>query len=265
MIRNVSLLALALTAMLGLPSGGSAQAKTITFLGKTADTTNYSSTGMNIGKAGFWFPQFNASTAGGGVTGQLTDDNDRNSLPSWALMNFTRDFSDPTRTFSLDSGGVYSEGGDPAWNLFTLPDDEVGLSGSVVDPQTKNNSNNTVNKIILSAGVPQSFLLHIVVDNTNGEHDPASRLEARAETPAIDNRINTTVADFNGIADVYTFKYDGWLATDFIKLRLNSGVIGEAAGFAGLMFDVVPEPTSVSIVLLGAASLLCGPPRRRRC
>lgn len=264
MVRNVSLLAICLTQMLGVFCAAAVQAKTITFLGKTADTTNYSSTGLNIGKAGFWFPEFNASTVGGGVTNQLTDDNDRNSLPSWALMNFTRDLSDPTRTFSLDNGGVYAEGGDPAWNTFTLPDGEVGLSGSVVDPQTMNNSNNTVNKIILAAGVPQSFLLHIVVDNTNGEHDPASRIEARAEIPAVDNRINTTVSAFNGIADVYTFRYEGWVAGDFIKLRFNSGVNGEAAGFAGLMFDIVPEPTSISILSLGTAGLLCRLGRRRR-
>ena len=39
--------------------------------------------------------------------------------------------------------------------------------------------------------------------------------------------------------------------TDFIKLQLNSGVAGIDPGIAGLMFDVIPEPTSLSLVLGG--------------
>jgi hypothetical protein len=232
-----------------LLSGHAAHSKTITFLGKTADKTDYSATGLSIGNAGFWFAQFNTSSE---VSGRPTNENDRNSLPNWALMNFTTDPGDATRTFSLDNGGVKSEGGDPLWNTLTLPDGESGLSGSVVDPQTINNSNNTVNKIVLAGGVPETFVLHIVVDNTNGEHDPANRINARAETPAVDMRVNTSAADFKGTADVYNFLYSGWVAGDFIKIQLNSCDSSKAAGFAGLMFDVVPEPTSVLLILLGA-------------
>ena len=231
-----------------LLGGYASHAKSIVFLGKNADKTDYSTTGLNIGRAGFWFAQFNASSE---VSGRPTDENDRNSLPNWALMNFTIDPGDPTRTFSLDNGGVKSEGGDLTWNTLTLPSGETGLSGSVVDPQTINNSNNTVNKIILAAGVPQAFLLHIVVDNTNREHDPANRINARAEGPAVDMRVNTTAADFNGTADVYTFMYSGWEASDFIKLQFHSGDSNKAAGFAGLMFDVVPEPTAFMLCLWG--------------
>ena len=61
------------------------------------------------------------------------------------MMDFTTDASNTTtRTFSQDAGGVRSEGGKSAWNTFTLPNGEVGLSGSVVDPNTKNNLQSTV-------------------------------------------------------------------------------------------------------------------------
>jgi hypothetical protein len=244
-------------------------AKTIEFVGVRFDQTDFSSTGLNIGQAGFWFPQFDAPNP---VSGRPTDENDRNSLPSWAPINFTTNPFDPTRTFSLDNGGVKSEGGDPTWNTLKLPDGEVGLSGSVVDPQTVNNSNNTINKIVLTPGVavdrlPQMFLLHIVVDNTNHEHDPVNRLRPRGEGPSqpdVGVTISPGPAAFNGVADVYTFRYSGWEADDFIKLQLNGAAApATGAGFAGLMFDVVPEPSSAGLALLGAMAA-CSSSRCRR-
>jgi hypothetical protein len=199
------------------------------------------------------------------VSGRPTDENDRDVLPSWAPINFTTNPVDPTRTFSLDNGGVKSEGGDPTWNTFTLPNGEVGLSGSVVDPQTVNNSNNTINKIVLMPGVagdllPQAFLLHIVVDNTNHEHDPVNRLRPRGEGPTTaDTGVTLTpgAAAFNGIADVYTFRYTNWEANDFIKLQLSGAAIpSTGAGFAGLMFDVVPEPASLMLALISAIAVV---------
>lgn len=142
-------------------------------------------------------------------------------------MNFSTNPADPTRTFSLDNGGVKSEGGDATWNSFKLPNGEIGLSGSVVDPQTVNNSNNTINKIVLTPGVagdllPQSFLLHVVVDNTNHEHDPLNRIRPRSEgptTPDTGVTLTPAAAAFKGIADVYTFRYTNWETNDFIKLQ----------------------------------------------
>ena len=241
--------------------------KTITFVGAKLDETDYSEAGLDLGNAGFWFPQFAAPSP---VSGRPTDENDRNSLPSWAPINFTTNFLDPTRTFSLDNGGVKSEGGDPTWNTLTLPDGETGLSGSIVDPQTVNNSNNTINKIVFQLGVPESFLLHIVVDNTNGEHDPVNRLRARGEGPTTSDvsvALNPGAAAFNGIADVYTFRYDGWeAADDFIKLQLNGAAApATGAGFGGLMFDVVPEPSSVALAIVGAIGFIPAGLCRNRC
>jgi hypothetical protein len=242
--------------------------KTITFVGVQYDQTDFSNTGLNIGKAGYWFPQFNAASP---VNDRPTNENDRNALPSWAPINFTTNPADPTRTFSLDNGGVKSEGGDPAWNTLKLPNGEVGLSGSVVDPQTVNNSNNTINKIVLTPGtaadpLPQSFLLHIVVDNTNHEHDPVNRLRPRGEGPTMpDTSVTLTpgAAAFNGAADVYTFQYTNWAANDFIKLQLSgSAAPATGAGFAGLLFDVLPEP-DCTLMALGAVVVSAVTLRRR--
>jgi hypothetical protein len=135
----------------------------------------------------------------------------------------------------------------------------------VVDPQTVNNSNNTINKIVLMPGIPgdllpQSVLLHIVVDNTNHEHDPVNRVRPRGEGPTTpDTSVTLTpgAVAFNGIADVYTFRYTNWEANDFIKLQLNGAASpATGAGFAGMMFDVVPEPASIVPAIFGAIGLM---------
>ena len=108
-------------------------------------------------------------------------------------------------------------------------------------------------QLLLGSDVPQEFLLHLVVDNTavTNLHRDAGRVEARGAFPArsngtnVNNQVNPGVGGFNGIADVYTWRYNGWLPGEILKLRFNSGVIGERGGFAGVMFDVtIPEPSS---------------------
>ncbi|TWU22629.1 hypothetical protein [Bythopirellula polymerisocia] len=247
----------------------------VSFVGQTIDQTNFQSLGF--GQAGYYFAQFSASTP---VTEKAPQDNMRFALPSWASMQF--DISQSDRTFSGDAGyfsgdtmdpldtmapfgnplvfGVYSKGGQPSWDTFTLPSGEQGLSGSLVDLNTRNNSNNSVNRISLGPGVPTSFLLRIVVDNTNGEHDSVARLNPRGASnvdPSVDVGVNLTGLTFNGTTDVYTFRYDNFTADDFIKIRFNSGVVGEAAGFAGIMFDVIPEPSTMAIVVAMLGSFLC--------
>ena len=151
-----------------------ARAQTITFLGSTT-SSNYSNTGLNIGTAGYWFANFGATVP---VDGAAIDSNDRDSLPSWVgPINPT-----PDTTFSLTST---TSGGHTPWAFLTLPNGENGLSGALVDSNTANNSNNTIRQLDLGPGTPSQFLLHIVTDNTAGEHDPASRLRARAEDPGV--------------------------------------------------------------------------------
>jgi hypothetical protein len=234
--------------MLALPLS----AKTISYVGVTYDATDFSSTGLNIGQSGYWFPQFAAPSP---VAGRPTQENDRDAMPAWAgPLNHTTtlDLMNPTpfltRTFSQDNGGVRSKGGETSWNDFKLPSNEIGLSGAIVDPNTVNNSNNTINRIQLNSGVsgdrlPASFLMHIITDNTAGQHNPVNRLSARAQGPSIGdvrNQLDAVDLTFNGIADVYTFRYDGREAGDYIKLQTNGGANG--ASIAGVLFDAIPVP-----------------------
>jgi hypothetical protein len=219
-------------------------AQTISYVGVIYDRTDFDR--LNIGKSGYWFPQFGATTP---VSGRPTGENARDALPPWAgPLNHATSIFDPnyaTRTFSQD-GPARSKGGQSSWNPFKLPSGETGLSGAIVDPYTSGNSNNTINRIQLNAGVPSTFYFHIVTDNTNFEHDPTNRLRARGNAGGIDIEANffprTSHLFFNGIADVYTFRYDGFAGGDFIKLQLNGDANKTGASFGGLLFDVVFEP-----------------------
>jgi len=236
-----------------------AQARNVFLVSQTEGQTDFQTLGF--GQSGYYFPQF---TVDGNpvtpVTERPTDENAQFSPPSWAGFQFDSTQSD--RTFSLDAGcfsgnlpgicntgpndplvfGVYSKGGQSAWKSFTLPDGTTGLSGAAVDEAADNNSNNSVNRIQLGAGTPSSFLLRIVVDNTNQEHDTA-RLNPRgtdaADTLNPNPGVNLLNLTSNGLTDVYTFRYDNFIAGDFIKIKLNSGVAGEAPSIGGIMFDTV--------------------------
>jgi hypothetical protein len=225
-------------------------APAITFIGKTSDVTNFGDSGLNIGNAGYWFAQFNAQAP---ITNAAVDNNDRNALPSWILPDFIP--ASPTNSFSATA---FSRGGESSWNTLTLPNNETGLSGSLVDPSATNNSNNSINHLLLGPGVPSSFLLHIVVDNAAGQVLDANRIRARAQNPAgtvdLSNQQSPGAAGFNGTADVYTWRYDDWSAGDWIKMQLNSGTAGIPGGFAGIMFDKVPEPASVLLAALSSVS-----------
>ena len=234
-------------------------AATVTFVGVTHDQTDFQALGF--GQAGYYFPQSAASSP---AIHRPTWENMQFNPPSWAGFQF--DSTQTNRAFSLDAAqppynilfgdqtdpmdlvapfgdplvaGVYSKGGQSAWNTFTLPNGTTGLSGAVVDEWATDNSNNSVNRIQFGTGTPSSFLLRLVVDNTNLEHDPAGALRARVESGG---QADASPLTFNGIADVYTFRYDNCVTGDFIKIRLNSGVAGEAPSIGGFMFDMLPDP-----------------------
>ncbi len=265
-------------------------AQTITYIGVIYDQTNFET--LNLGDAGYWFPQFDASSP---VEGRWTGENPRNGLPAWAgpLNHVTADPLDPldpinnnpltfpTRTFSQD-GPSRSKGGQPTWNIFKLPNGETGRSGAIVDPFTAGNSNNTINRIQLNNVVPSTFYFSVITDNTNLEHDPTGQLRARGEVgetfPGLADGIQIESVGlpetnggliFNGIADVYTFRYDGFVAGDYIKLRLSGDANEGGASFAGLLFDVVydphliPEPTSDSIALFAGVCVAISLQRRK--
>ena len=224
-------------------------AASITYVGVITDRTNYQAA-PRLGTLGFWFPQFNAPKP---CTDRPTSENERNALPSWAgpLVHldsvFDRRFFE--RTFSQD-GPCRSQGGFATYNLFTLPDGERGRSGIILDPHAAGNTSNTVNRIKLGPGTPPSFLLRVVVDNTGGSHNAIGRIRARGRTGKIDIEPDTVPvpgpSGFNGIADIYTFRFDGFTSGDFIKLQFigqpGSAKAGSSGGasFGGLLFDPVP-------------------------
>ena len=222
---------------------------TITYLGKTTDRTDFQAA-PKMGTLGYWFPQFGAPKP---CADRPTYENERNALPPWAgplvHLNSVFDLNFPKRTFSQD-GPCRSKGGEPAFNVLTLPGGEVGRSGIILDPHAAGNTSNSVNRIRLEAGTPSSFLLRIVVDTTGGKHNAIGRIRARGHHAGTDVEPDTAAvpgaAGFNGIADVYTFRYDGFASGDFIKIQFI-GMPGSAKGdgsggasFAGLLFDSAP-------------------------
>jgi hypothetical protein len=218
-------------------------AGTITYIGVVRDQTDFKK--MNIGKAGYWFPQFRAKSA---VAGRPTGENARDALPRWiAPLNHVTSIFNPaykTRTFSQD-GPARSAGGNSTWDAFTLPNGETGRSGAIVDPHARKNTNNTINRIQIRDRVPGTFFFHVVTDNTNQEHDPNIRLHVRGHTGGADIEAKTTpkTSDlkFNGVADVYTFRCDGFEEGDFLKLRLSGDSTGGGPSFGGVLFDTTFE------------------------
>ncbi len=271
-----------LTSFVGVQTALAA-AHSITHTQIERDSTDFEALGF--GQAGYYFPQFAATNP---VTERPTFEAEFDP-PSWASFQF--DITQADRAFSPDalycSGdpadpldqvapfgdplvvGVYTKGGESTWDSFTLPDGTQGLSGAAVDEFAANNSNNSVNRIQLEVGTPSSFLLRIAVDNTNMEHDPAGRLRARGDTNnavPVDVDARLSGLTFNGITDVYTFRYDNFVAGDFIKIQLNSGVPGETPSIGGIMFDIVPEPSKMLLALasLGTLAIVRAQGRRFR-
>lgn len=281
-LRHAAALA---AVLMGLAAAYNVRAVTVTYEGVVYDQTDFQS--LNLGTAGYWFPNFAATSP---VEDRWTGENPRDALPPWAgPLNHVSIYptdGDPvsnnfatflTRTFSQD-GPARSVGGQPGWNDFTLPDGEFGRSGAIVDPHTADgNSNNTINRIQLRGDVPETFYFSVITDNTNHEYDPEAQIRARGgagETSPGFGDEDDISADpypqapdlaFNGIADVYTFKFTGFSGgsvinqTDFIKLRLGGGPAG--GSFGGLLFDetfapvTIPEPGAFGLWLAVAAGV----------
>lgn len=226
---------------------------TVVYVKKITDVTDYSATGLDLGKYGYYFPQFGQETP---KSKRIGRDNMQFSKPTWQKDwewkvfeqcggQFCNLFSPDAGLFDALEGeegiGVYSESEGNKW-AFIKYSDGAGNSGSVVDESANGNSNNTVNHIRIGAGAPQEFCMSILTDNTAGDHDINDTLAARigwyqdvdletgtAKVPAED-------LVYNGTPDLYVFKYSYMTDEDFIKIRLNGGE-GSDPGFGGLMFD----------------------------
>lgn len=254
--------------------------RTITYVGTVRDRPDLRH--ARLGRDGHWFAQFDAP---GPISGAPTSDNARDALPTWVTaLNHTEHPGDPGctepgalqrgclptyafRTFSQD-GPARSAGGFATWATLRLPDGSCGTAGAVVDPHTfvaeqdvpdptgvvfprsgdpRPNNNNTVNRIQLQDGTPQTFFVGIVTDTTGGAHDPG-RVEIRGNVGLVDHREEVADSQIepdgapgpaelagNGIPDIHVFRVDGFTSGDYLKLRLQGR--NAPAAFAGLLFD----------------------------
>lgn len=93
------------------------------------DVTDFSPTGLDLGKAGYWFPNFDAPAPARLVD---VDQDVVDAMPPWLVFDY--DPGSATYSFGLDSPSTtYSTGGISTYNNFTLPNGVTGLSGQLVD------------------------------------------------------------------------------------------------------------------------------------
>ncbi|MCB9705349.1 MAG: hypothetical protein H6711_25975 [Myxococcales bacterium] len=236
----------------GTPLGDVGSGATVVYVGKVTDVTDLSPTGLDLGKHGYYFPQFGQ---GSSKSKRKARDNMRFLKPTWQRDwewkvfelcggEFCNLFSPDAGVFDVLEGeegiGVYSESGGGAWAAIQTAGGS-GNSGSVVDEAAHDNSNNSVNHIRMNADVPAEFCMSILTDNTAGKHDISGGLAARIGWYGdVDLEAGTaSVPDedlvFNGVPDLYVFRYANMTEDDFIKIRLNGK--GTDPGFGGLMFD----------------------------
>jgi hypothetical protein len=243
------LLPVLLVALLLAPSARADGERTITHVGVVEDVEDLA---LLAERAASWFPavDLTAPTTGAPTSFGAVDD-----LPAWIeAFNHTTSPIDPGcsepgalerhcsptyvfRTFSQD-GPARAAGGMDGW-----------AAGAIVDPHTfvdgEPNNNNTINRIQLRDGVPSRFLVAVVIDTTALAHDP-SRVELRGNAGRLDvpqelaaTQIEPTGAielpEPNGVADLVVFEVRGFVAGDYLKLRLRGAT--SPASFGGLLFS----------------------------
>ena len=242
------------------------------------DVTDFSSSGYHIGTAGYWFANFDASTA---VTDAPANQNSVNTLPSWAAVNLNPGGSFPDNNLDGKPYAV-SMGGLSGANQFTLPDGTTGTSGQVVDVQMGVGGTDTLLKdVTFDSNTPSTLYFHVIVDNFPlSAGTQVVRVRGTYRLPEDGNTIVRDLFDIdtstnNGIADVYTFRLDNIEPTGYLAIQLRTGD-NEAAGMAGFAIDTnfVPEPGSFLLLAVGGAgpggsasekeALAPAPPRKPR-
>lgn len=206
-------------------------AQTITYVGKQS-LTDFTGLGQHLQ---YW-PLFGRTSP---QTARRTDDEDCIELtPDFA--DFKHHYLPDGRTFSNDALGspigTKTRGGYAAWPTFTLPDGRTGRSGSFYDESNIDNKNNTINQIRINVPTLTEFCLNLITDNTNHEHDPDVLLEARSDTVNLSLEGHPDLT-FDGVTDMYTFRYRGMKEDDVFKVRFEcSSASGcQGAGLGGFM------------------------------
>jgi hypothetical protein len=250
------------------------------------DTTNYAGLAPY-----YWFANFgNANN----VSNQPMDQNEARNLPSWLHFEtrsaciakddgcVTADatnrtgfsFSENTTTLA----GATSSGG-PAFNTLTLPNASTGASGEAFDTLNSTGNTSSMMSMRILAGAPSSFRIWLVTDNGPGTQQARARVNLRNTTgpplyggdsdqvsgealpggQRLDNAVNPLAHD--GTADAWAFLLSDVNTDDVVTFQMTGGV-GVLPGFSGFMIQVVPEPTSASLLALGAVSFGWFPRRR---
>lgn len=247
--------ALTLLTACGIPEDGHsgeigrahAALQTVTYVGKES-ITDFTGYGQHLQ---YW-PLFGLTSP---QTARRTDDD--------ACIEITPDFSDfrhhylfDGRTFSNDALGspigTKTRGGYPDWPIFTLPDGTTGRSGTFYDESNIDNSNNTVNQIRINVPTLHEFCLNLITDNTNGQHNADVRFEARSDDVNVDLGGHPDLT-FDGVTDMYTFRYTGMEEDDVFKVRLQcSSASGcQGAGLGGIMVSHISTCTGSGMVDAG--------------
>jgi len=253
------------------------------------DTTDY--TGL---APWYWFANFGSTAP---VTGAGMNSNEARKLPSWihletrpACKGFADDCTTPDSTIVTGysftetgaGGGSSSTGGQPGFNVLTLPDGLSGISGQAVDTGSGTGTTTSMVALRILPGAPSSFRLWVVVDNgVDPNFNTQSRLRVNLRDtvgpPTFADSGSTVEAEAlpggfrliqtgsdpranNGTADAWAFYLSGVNLHDRINIRPTSFGLDFGA-FAGIM--LTPEPSSAMLLLLGAVGYLCGPRGRR--
>jgi hypothetical protein len=225
--------------------------------------------------------------------------NEARNLPSWLRFQTNPTFigkddggvnnDATTRTgFSFTESppnGATSIGGQSGYNLLTLPNGTTGRSGNAVDSLSTTGNTSSMASLRILPGAPSAFRIWMVTDNgsgTNFHSQIRMRVNLRNTNgpPLFDGdldqqegealptgmRIGQIPQGINGTADAWAFRVSGANANDILTLRPTSagGIPGSLPGFAGFMIQVIPEPSSALLLIVGmtVAGFVS---RRRRC